>query len=167
MAESRSHFRAFRCASTCSSISFCKRDDTLRLSSAASFSNAFFKAGLRRTATCGEFAIAKIATVTVSDTDGYCVACFSEGSKDKKGGGNAKQQTLRSAEQTRKKSRPSHFNWKEAKTMTETTIVNFRNFGSTVRRMKGSDDKWYLCFVVWYRNGRKSLGYFYPSLKWF
>ena len=47
------------------------------------------------------------------------------------------------------------------------TIINFRNFGVTVRRMKDGNDKWWLCFVIWYRNGRKSLGYRYPSIKWF
>jgi hypothetical protein len=40
-----------------------------------------------------------------------------------------------------------------------------KNIGISFRRMQGSDDCWYLTAVVWYRNGRKSLGYLYPSIR--
>jgi len=40
-------------------------------------------------------------------------------------------------------------------------------FGFYTQRMLGADDKPYLCAVIWYPNGRRSLGYFYPSIRWF
>ena len=47
------------------------------------------------------------------------------------------------------------------------TIRISKYFGINLRRMSGSDEKMYLTGVVWFPRNRKTLGYIYPSCRWF
>jgi hypothetical protein len=42
-----------------------------------------------------------------------------------------------------------------------------RYFGFSIRRMTGSDGAAYLTAVIWFPRDRKTLGYAYPSIRWF
>jgi len=44
------------------------------------------------------------------------------------------------------------------------TINLTRYYGVNIRKDRGSNDRQYLCFVVWYRRAPKRLGYLYFSL---
>ena len=46
------------------------------------------------------------------------------------------------------------------------TLKITRYFGINVRRMQGSDDRWYITMVIWYpRENFTRLGYLYPSFR--
>ncbi len=47
------------------------------------------------------------------------------------------------------------------------TINLGRAFGVNVRRMLGSDDRWYLCAIGWYPVSRQRLSYFHLSCRSF
>ncbi len=47
------------------------------------------------------------------------------------------------------------------------TVHCSKYFGLNARRMKGSDDHWYLTFIAWFPKGKRLLGYRYFSCRWF
>lgn len=47
------------------------------------------------------------------------------------------------------------------------TIHLGKYFGMNWRRMTGSDDRVYLCGVIWYPRSPRRLGYLYSSIRFF
>lgn len=54
------------------------------------------------------------------------------------------------------------------KISTDLVVVRLCGYlGMSARRLRGSDEKMYLSFVVWYPRAWRRLGYIYGSCRWF